>query len=358
MDRVQAHRTDIQKLAEKDKIKGALKAIQDREPIDGGFTPFETGSFAPNSNASAGTDGGIDPDDPNSFAEPDPSDPNNQNNKGGTNNRDPHKDGPQDADDLLDDTKGPVFPDDSKSDPYSGGSLTKITGLQDCDTGQCVTAHLDGKFDAPSGWDDPDTPPPIAGWFLGYNWNNTTHPTIFFLTSIESMNDFVAALLLDSFYTSVTNIRLDSQTSTTDKYLYDYTTTLGGSFIYTASNTQSKNTCTPSANDASCPIDPPTKTEWPQDGCYDVAMIDGQLQTNQYDSEAPASAKEMRSAAIFCTSKGKKTMIRAAANGGTMLYEVTASGAPTGIVKVYNSDGTLRSAGDASQQNIDSQLPK
>jgi hypothetical protein len=294
------------------------------------------------------------------MVEPDPNDPTNPNNQsnGGGGGRDPNKDGPQDADDLLDDTKGPTLPDNNNSDPFSGGALNKITGLKDCETDQCVTMHLDGKFIAPDGWDDPSTPPPIAGWQLGYHWNSSFDPSSYFMLSIEVMNHFVDALLQDSFYTSVTNVRIDSQTATSDTYLYDYTTTLGGSFVYTGSHTTNKTTCTPSPSDPSCPIEGPTQQEWPADGCYDVAMIDGQIQTNEYDSEAPASAKETRSAAKFCTTGGKEVLIRAASNGGSMMYPLTAGGAPTGIVKVYNSDGTLRSAGDASQQNIDSQLPR
>ena len=347
MNRVQAHRTDIQKLAEKDKIKGGLKSIQDREPIGGGFTPFDKKSFAGDSNAGAGTDGGIDPEDPNSFAEPDPSDPDNPNNKGGTNNRDPLKDGPQDIDDLLDEEAGPTLPDDSVSDPFSGGSLNKITGLQDCDTGQCVTAHLDGRFDTPEGWDDPDTPP-IDNGFRWRSGPSALLPGSH--TARQEADAYLAHIGSGGSVVEETGFSIDdintAQVSFSLNGSSNYTT-----FIYRFG-------CMPPANIIPDCTPPSAATEWPTDGCYDVAMIDGQVQINPYDSEAPASAREERSAATFCTSGGKKVVIRAAANGKTMMYPVTASGAPTGIVKVYNSDGTLSSAGDASQQNIDSQLPR
>lgn len=356
MDRVQAHRTDIQKLAEKDKIKGGLKSIQDREPIGGGFTPFNKKAFAGNSNAGAGTDGGVDPEDPNSFAEPDPSDPDNPNNKGGTNNRDPLKDGPQDIDDLLDEEAGPTLPDDSVSDPFSGGSLNKITGLKDCDTGQCVTAHLDGRFPTPDGWDDPDTPPPLEGWESGTVWFGSFQSECAW-TALEAAEKHTAFGHGEGVYTVIlmedvptTAGKLDTQRATAVKNSHPFNT------IQFIVDKHSCSTLTGGSCGA-CDSDPVVDA-WPEDGCYDVAMIDGQVQTNEYDSEAPASAKEARSAATFCTAKGNKAMIRAAVNGGTMLYPVTASGSPTGIVKVYNSNGTLRSAGDASQQNIDSQLPR
>lgn len=331
-----SYEDDIRRIANQKRIKGGLSSIQDREPIPGDLTPFINTVFSPDSNGGAGKDGGVDGEDPNSFVEPDRNDPDNPNNPGnsggggGGSARDPKRDGPQDVEDLLDDEKGPVPPDETAGDEYSGGALPKITGFEDCQTGQSVTVHLDGMFDVPEGWDSPEDPP--DGGYTDSDTGKCFFP------------DYPCpepGLLVHGGNT------------------YSECMAQGGEHwvsLWIPHGDEPPYTYEDGFGPDNSPI---PATEWPPDGEYDLVFKDGTFQSSTFDSEAPATTQEPTSVINLCTPSGRFVTVRAASNGGSMVYEtVTEGGAPTNTMKVYNSDGTMRMAGDATQSNINSYLPR
>jgi hypothetical protein len=337
---------DIQRIAKQKAIKGGLGDLENRAPISGTVTPFIDEAIAPPSTGSSPEDvvpEASDPEDPNSYNKGDGS-------GGGGGSGSSNTSGTQSADDIIEDKAGPTLPDspaDGSTEPSNGGSLDGIDGLVDCDTGQGVNVRLNGEFPVHSGWDDPDVPPPPEGFESGYFWESSP---------IAIYVDFTPELCLEQFKldsptATITGIDIDTVDQRRYRYYLAATPSFDQSILFV------RGTCTPGSYSTYCPEIAPAATEWPTDGNYDLTLKDGQFQSSQYDSEAPTSAKEPRSAINLCTTGGKNVTIRAAANGGSMMYE-TSGGAPTGTMKVFNSDGTMRMAGDATNTNINSQLPR
>lgn len=379
--------SEIRRIARGDKLKGPLSGTLERDPIGGTFVPF---SNTPLSQITANGAGGTDPVNINSVGSDgsaaDPTDTSNQNDQP-PNVNDPNSfnkgsatqgstANTYDIEDVIDQTgdapSSPNEPDYTDSGEQStGGIIDRLNGATDCSTGQCINFHTDGNFPAPEGWDDSDTPPvdpdyvegeywrmsggsyPLAGGgtytygsynaqtqgaAIGYVYGNE-HPAAY-----AEMQAVVPGALAyrtievdnGSQYQIAVQYRVGTEWSTFESFvinLRDCSTNYA----------------------AVCDLDPPLSTAWPEDGCYDLALIDGSFTTNQYDSEAPSGAGG--SVANFCFGTGRQGAIESTANGGFMVYE-TSGGAPTGTVSVYGADGTFQAAGDSTPQFMDQWRPK
>lgn len=352
---------DIKRIAKDDDLKGALLSQADKEFIEGALNPFVfnlnvgTSSDSGTGDGTGGTTTTNGEETQDNTNETDPNDPNTFNKGGGSTSQTTTQTGVQDLESVMDGEAGPQAGDDSQnSEPSSPtGSLTGLTGATDCSTTQCVNLHLDGQFPPPDGWDDADSPPEDDGYIYGRNWefDGDLYPS-------HSAVWSVYVPWWDSVHpgfhiTGVTSI-VESGTQVT--YFFERERESDGQ-IAPQEGTFSSGICTPSESDPSCPLTAPTETEWPTDGCYDLALIDGTFQANQYDSEVPANAGG--SSVDICFGTDRFATVYVTANGGTMVVETaTAGGTPSGTTYVYAADGTLQYSGDSSSTNHAQYLPK
>lgn len=360
--------SEIRRIARGDKLKGPLGNAKERDPINGTFVPFTN---TPQSQITANGAEGEDPvnvnSPPSNGAGEDPTDTDNQNDQP-TDANDPNTfnkgsatqgktSNTYDIEDVIDQTgdvpSTPNEEDHSNSDEGStSGVIDHMNGATDCDTGQCINFHTDGNFPAPDGWDDADTPAEVNDWTLGYYYFRNAQPiTIGSYASGEQI--FAAFPEVHPVYGSLTK---SSYTISAEPP----TVGVVGQVLYEGVDgplleSFSRGVCSPSEGDSVCPITAPTATQWPEDGCYDLALIDGQFQTNDYDDEAPAGAGGSK--VNFCFGSGRTGTMEATANGGFMVYE-TSGGAPTGQATVYGKDGTFQAAGDATETFMDQWRPK
>lgn len=364
---------DVRRIASQGKLKTGVSARDPREPIPATITPFIDSIFAPTAAESkAAGDSNDDtnneapvqnPDDPNSFLEPPGS--------GGSS-----KSGSTSVDDQFDNP--PTTNDEAGNEAGSeeGGAVKQITDFEDCVNGDCFNIQYDGRFNPPAGWTGPDSPPDDPDWELGFYWDATT---ISFVvrggadepgapqpnpkqapTAGAILNPWNAAMVpwaasseFDSWYirpyksyTTATEVRWKGTKS-------GAIGTSDWKVIVTKKN------CSGSAyesDDAVCPATAPPVNDgfWPDDGCYDVALVDGQYTTHERDPNAPASGFP-KSTIDWCSPGGKQGKTSAAKDGGWCIWQTTGT---TKAIYCYNADGSLKAAGDATQTFIDQYIPK
>lgn len=350
---------DIRRIAKQDKLKGALDSAPERDPIPSMTTAFESGSFAPSSGSSASGDDSDSGGDTESTEDDavtfDPTDPTTFNRGGG----DTTTSGSYDIEDVVDGTDGPQTPPDNTdtvntdeaSVDWGGGSMTGLTGMTDCDTGDCINIRTDGTFTPPADWDDPDTPPVAAGYEAGYYWSNSGNSNLSNTTPQRAMDDDIAwwsaanagkATWFDSW------VYQNETTASYKAWIEIPPATIFQFFLVRGS-------CGAEVGTVRCPLSPPVEDEWPDDGCYDLSLIDGTFQTNQYDPNAPIDAGG--SMVSVCFGSARTADVYATASGGVMIAETTA-GATNKVAKVWAKDGTFQAAGDVTQQFMDQWLPK
>jgi hypothetical protein len=71
------------------------------------------------------------------------------------------------------------------------------------------------------------------------------------------------------------------------------------------------------------------------------------MQPNQYDKNTPPAFENGVSTVNFCYGSGKYGTVEPATQGGWMAYQAsTPGGSPTGIITIFNGDGTIRGFSD------------
>lgn len=357
--------SEIRRIARGDKLKGPLSGTLERDPIGGTFVPFTNTPLSQitangaegeepvdvNSKESDGTtdsDQPVNGDDPNTFTRGGAG-------AGNTGNT-------YDMEDVIDGTgdvpQSPHEQDNTANDEqpsdFTSGVIDHLQGATDCTTGDCINFHMDGNFPTPEGWDDPDSPPVDEYYQEGYFWKTVTYLGFvgYGRTPVEAVqnqcSDIRNGLSTIYPYTDENTAQVRCNNSPSSCLFFG-----GGN---TSLMTVGRLTCGGASDpEGICALPPPTAEAWPEDGCYDLALIDGTFQTNQYDSEAPANAGGSK--VNFCFGSGRTGTVEATANGGFMVYE-TNGGAPTGPAKVYGKDGTFQAAGDSTDQFMDQWRPK
>lgn len=379
--------SEIRRIARGDKLKGPLSGALERDPIGGTFVPFTN---TPLSQITANGAEGEEPADVNSTEstgdsqtgsdQPTNGDNPNTFNKGSatagsTSNT-------YDIEDVIEGTAGvPSSPNETDysqwdSPPSTGGIIDHLTGATDCGSGQCINFHLNGNFPAPEGWEDADTPPVDDSWIDGYyyeevaqslsqasgNYIDLEFPQSFSTTLNQNkaeMESRLAQVLAAQDaqkpglapHSSANGVELIS-----NAYRFNTQDRLGTNRVGSTSN---RILCSSSPNPTYCLSEAPTEEAWPEDGCYDLALIDGSLQKNQYDSEAPDGAGGSKVDFCYTPAGGgsQTATVEVTANGGFMLYK-TSGGAPTGQATVYGDDGTFQARGDATESFMDQWRPK
>lgn len=255
---------------------------------------------------------------------------------------------------------------------YNSPALEEITA-EDCTTGDDLSIGLvrnkpfappqavlgtDGSVLYPA-WDDADTPPEktwaaSVGHYFEVNQIFGTGGTKYGMAA----SDFVDYCIADgnactnpfylvppvsiSYITSSTIVVIDTRAV---QFTYSFADNVGNINLLDPTKIISNSR---------------TATEWPLDGKYIFRINDaGQYVTSQYDSEVPTiySSNTVRSNINFCFSGGTRHgTIEQTVNGGHMIYE-TVAGAPTGIVRAYDSSGAMVAAFDAGSDIITSYRP-
>jgi hypothetical protein len=293
-----------------------------------------------------------------------------------------------DADKVIDNEGGPDAKEDApdvfSGSSFSAGTLTGINAV-DCATGKTVNIRLDGLHVPPdattwtdgtpktSEWQDPNVPPAVPGFELGFKWSSATtvpydEATPYNMDGLGAAivgqnlgasgqtggpgtlygpNTFGNYYLFQS-YIAISQTQFDVEMIQTDMS----GTPIAPAFI--AFNV-TRSACTPGSG-PSCPLTAPTETTWPEDDTISLTYEGGTYVTNQYDTDpTPAYTGQENSAVDFCMDGGRTGRIEAGINGGHILYE-TSGGAPTGTARYFNNRGELTGFSDAA--SIDFYRPK
>lgn len=302
-------------------------------------------------------------------------------NQAGENGLDPNN--PQNG--IMEETTGQraveeiidgTAPESKISDPqitdagleYSNNGALNSILAEDCDTGDAIDIRTRGEFLPPQqvvdsegniiseAWTDADTPPDRAGFVLGQHW------TIIGLggsgaeneregsTPSEAIERFLSALNAQggpSTPYTFSHYTFDDPNYTV---YYDRNPDVGGD----ANFPMSQQSCSsfPPEDPNACPASAPKETQWPADQKYVMRLNNGKFETNQYDSEVPANRKNPQSLIDFCFGEGRTGAVEVTKDNGFMLYE-TDNGAPTGIIRAYDSAGQMIAAFDGTAGWID-----
>ncbi len=324
-----------------------------RDSIAGTLTPFADNLFAPVTTQASSQRAGASPVD-TAHPAPDvhPADPNTFNRGSLTDKSAGH----HDIAEVIDGQAGP-----RAQATASGGSglvsaddvVHRLNNIRDCKTGKRITVRFDDHYPLPEGWAHPDTPPADAGYQAGYYWYNVYgYPAApspeaaqqAFLAEFKRQNGRTHVQPAGITYVTATQITLA---------IYDAGVTR--QHFYT---TYYRAQCSAGVITAYCPAAPPTTvTTWPTDGTYELAIIDGQFAAHTLDSDAPDDAGG--SSIDVCFAKKRHARLYVTAHGGALLVETQGpGGAPTGVARVYNSNGSLQAAGDATSAFIAQYLPQ
>lgn len=376
---------NIRRIARGDRRRGGLTPQGERDAIESGSVPLLTNAQiaelnneqqTPSSSAPENED--KDPEDEEQQDNIDPNDPNSFYRGAQSSTGSQTDTGTYDISDVIDQT-GNVPGSATESDGTQlSGALRELTGLKDCESGTSFNLHLDGQFIPPEGWDDPETPPPIDGWEEGYYWETTSHDFTYSIDDDDCINGsasypsrmFFSKSPATAYIDHIANEHFDAvkcpgflfwsieyKQDTETLYQVDV---VGESAIFSITSRTRfyawRRDCAQYFDATYCPTEPPTEEQWTKDGTYDLAIKDGQLQTSEFDADKPRD--EALGTKPFCFGEDRTGEARVTADGGLMVYETGAEGAPIGAATVYDSAGDFRAAGDATETFINQYLPK
>jgi len=246
----------------------------------------------------------------------------------------------------------------------NNNSLNSLTAV-DCNTGDAVEIRLRNDFIPPDAtldsngeelaaqWEDAGTPPNKVGWTSGVEWFTGNESFATFYPTTTELIDAKIASFLDAAAGSVTG-QYWVTGNYTDGGLYHVDFSGDPSLTEFATSSRA---CTPGSG-TSCPISAPTETQWPVDDKYVLKLDGGQFVSSEFDTEVPTNLKNASSKVNFCFGAGgsRTGTIETTKDNGHMIYE-TSGGAPTGIIRAYDSSGNLVAAFDNQSGWIDSYRP-
>lgn len=359
---------NIRRIAKGTRQKGALGRYQEREPVLGGTVTLVTNSYQVGGDtpSSGGVNSPTQQDETgNDQSATDPNNPDSFYKGGGSSTDYAQETGKYDMEDIIDGKDGPqtASEEDGSTPSDYDSAINSLEGATDCNTGQCINFHTDGNFPAPEGWEDADTPPPIENNFIaGKKWIYSTEEGGEYPTAYQAAQAYIAQIESETYENHAfgggfTELNFASSPPSAN-YTLTYTQISNGEYIE-GTGTVFALSCAPDAEtDPACVTEDPEETSdqnWPQDGCYDLALQDGGFSTHERDSEAPQGAGGSK--VDFCFGDGRTGSAEATANGGFMVYE-TSGGAPTGTAKVYDADGKFHAAGNATDSFMNQYRPQ
>ncbi len=267
--------------------------------------------------------------------------------------------GVQDADTLL------------ENPSLSDKGMLQLNGLEDCDLGDGkeISLRFDGMFSPPSTWESADgelitadTPPPDTSYTAGQVWYANI--------GIGFYGQSFDALMADIVDRSAINFTYECTNggggfilgparqggfvflTFTAKAIGDLA--LGGSIIgfdpALHSNRYEQVSCIGATGQKAvvCAIVEAPDAMWPSSDHYQLARnSSGQFVSHPSDPNVATKYTTPRSSLSLCTTGGKNVDIVPTSDGGFAFYE-TSSGAPTGIIQLYNADGTKKGYTDTA----------
>lgn len=265
--------------------------------------------------------------------------------------------------DLL--TNNPTIFDGSFS---SSNTLKGITAI-DCDTSKELNLRLDGLFapvpattyddgsEKTPEWTDPNTPPDKIGYQDGYYWEvgGSGNPSPEQSSTPDDAAQLAADYLDGASPSEAPHTIIGKTVTATDGggnptiYDFEYSRAVSSNFTLPVSRIDC--IVTPPDLGSSCPASAPTYTQWPDDDKISLTYQDGIYVSNQYDGDVTTQYTENNSFINFCMDGGRTGTIEAGINGGHLLYE-TDNGAPTGIIRYYDSQGNLAGFSDVAGMDI------
>lgn len=295
------------------------------------------------------------------------------------------------ADDLLNEIVNPGMPgtveaatlaalaklgaENGAGTQSGGGRVTEITGLKDCttDTGQTFSVRFDGNYTPPSGLGDPDNPDPTnTGWDSAYFWTGTnfagsSQGSSMYEAGNNQMQGTVGYVSPGQYQITAvryvgTNYLIGTSTA---NYNYEYYADWGTGHINTGwvSGTinVSRSACTGEGNPSVyCTLTEDTRLSfvpWSNEdfnfqlsrviGADAGAQLRGQFAPIKNDTSVPHKYRPPRSTVVACTEGGAHIEITTLSDGGFAFYE-TSGGTPTGTIRLFNADGSVKGFTDAA----------
>lgn len=245
---------------------------------------------------------------------------------------------------------------------YDGSLALSGFTATDCASGKDIEVRLRNDYVPPDAqedlngvptsndWEDASTPPAELGWQLGYFWSNGFSASQDPHSTWTGVYDFVEGTIASNATIEVLSITDSLVVARIITYNDDTHTPPELGHIDSSIVRQS---CSiePGLSDpvTLCPTEAPTETAWPTSGKYVLKGQEGQYTANQYDSEAPTGATNPSSKVDFCFGAGgaRTGSMEVTRNNGHMIYE-TSGGAPTGVIRAYDSTGQMVAAFDTT----------
>lgn len=250
-----------------------------------------------------------------------------------------------------------VPPNYAGNDDLFGGDWGAggISTYKDCDDDTCIKLNKTGAFVPPEGWLTPDEAPLDEYFELGFFWVYSSNIGLTPTAAVKKIFPFfVAGNRVDYVSSTVTGFS-GSIAEVTVKALRQ----VGGGTLPSVEQTfvynVTKVSCVGQPTNAYCiPSSPEYRQDfeenvqpqhWPDDGCIQLANVDGQWQSHPKESPNDITTKYSDSKSILdlCTPSGDGVQILPGIDGGIVEWNYT-----KGIFMTTSPDG-FRSFGGATE---------
>lgn len=241
----------------------------------------------------------------------------------------------------------------------SGGSLETLTGLKDCDTGDEFEVWFGNEDPVPpADWDTWNELPPLLDWVAGTNWINSNAAGLVNNTAGTGANITEAADAIVGFEPGISTVtppleivigtHPEAPTTGHDGWARYKSVFVGGADVILY---YSQFSCTIDV-DTGCSSAGPSNAFQPTDGHMTLNWKESQFEDNAFEPATEVIADFVGggfSQVDFCFGPGdaRTGTVRAAINGGFMIYETSSDGGPpTNIIKIFDGSAQMYAATD------------
>lgn len=261
-------------------------------------------------------------------------------------------DGVIDIGDLIDAANGNIAKEGLPGFSTLNSQIVGIDGLRDCASSKDLRVRFDGLYVPPLTWDSANNPPPITGWTTGYYYK-----VVGIGGSTEIENNAFGFTIQKACEAAIP--KLEERYPAQAPFSFSYFTgsdflgytcyfnrAVGGSFSLSGNRVSCSLTPPP---EPVCPSSQPSEDSWPPADVFQLSLdTSGYFKPNSYDANVPDNFANGVSTIDACFGTGRFATIEPASQGGYMVYETgTSGGTPTGIITVFNADGTIRAFTDS-----------